>query len=245
MCMGPHWSVCSFWICSQGQVIVALPAVLVRLPQHGRVVHMVLQNSAAQQACNTLTCCLCSFRYGFSRLCSYVFIPTMQLMLLNQHGYVGAAIVTALSEAAGASLQMWLVRCACSAAAWVYMPPAVQHSVRGHWPMGHTGGLDLHIRTILARRVPWMSGSWAAHRQPCCACSTAVAPLTQLSSYESFNTLARAINAVPFIFSALAHVSGFQLYAPYLVAVGTLQADHDSQPRCLISQPIGVCACVL
>jgi hypothetical protein len=48
--------------------------------------------------------------YGLARLCSFVFIPNLQLALLAKHGFGGAAIVVSLGEATGCVAHFYLVR---------------------------------------------------------------------------------------------------------------------------------------
>lgn len=62
--------------------------------------------------------------------------------------------------------------------------------------------------------------AYARFVNPTLLCSVAVEPLTSLRSSIVIRNLASAINELPFTFAALLHVSAFQIFTPYLVALG-------------------------
>ena len=54
--------------------------------------------------------------------------------------------------------------------------------------------------------------------------SSAWVPLFHPKNYAPVRTLGRAIDAMPFAYAALLHVSAVQWLAPYLVSIGTRSA---------------------
>jgi hypothetical protein len=74
--------------------------------------------------------------YTFARLCSFIFIPTMQLSMLQKHGFPGAAILISLAEAAGFGLQLWIVRC-------VQRIGVQQHNANPSLDDGYGSGMNL------------------------------------------------------------------------------------------------------
>ena len=95
---------------------------------------------------------------------------------------------------------------------WIFIPEAQMSLLNKHG----VGGAAL-ITTL---------GECAGNAGVFFLVSTAVAPLTQLRDYAAFRTISAAITSMPFVYAALLHLSGVQLFAPYLVAVGASRHLH-------------------